>query len=619
MRLEKVEIENYRSIKSCTVEFKHNCEILIGKNGAGKSNILNAIKKGLETNTGFPQSDKRKVRSDETIISSISLRYFFDFAIEDLKKTQLIYNDKNIILEKILHLLKGSRYEVVASKKQGTWETNRKVFLNFEKKELEVDKTCSMFLLLKDPLYDDKGNIKADIGTLCSCELLKQNNITQNEEPIRTSTVSKEVLESTLTQMATEIIEEYGRNVVLWKYNQGCLLLDSYSISEVKQNCTSIPLKNIFSLAGCSNIKSAFEDAIESDSDYANLYRRVSEKATMQFANKWPDMKGIAIKLEGDGPNRFLVKISESVLYSINDRSDGFKKFISILLMLSSAHDAGLLRDRLILIDEPDMSLYPSSARYLRNELINLSNDNQVLFSTHCQFMLDTATLDRHIIVSKKHEISELKVPSEFSCNSDEVLLNAIGSSLYETGLNKKNVIFEGPLDKVIFKKWIKGKEPNLVIGLTSAHGASSVCMIASLIELVGKDFLVIVDNDTEGKDLINGLKSRDQILKRRVKTYSDFAVPSDIVCLEDFYKDDFLKAVLGNEIESKESSKLSNSQKLSTKYTSKEELQQIKTQLAEKATLNDLKDSYDIFANGIIDCLNQKNGKKTALTATKT
>jgi len=43
MKLAKIQIENFRSIRTQTVEFDHNCLILIGKNEAGKTNLLKAI------------------------------------------------------------------------------------------------------------------------------------------------------------------------------------------------------------------------------------------------------------------------------------------------------------------------------------------------------------------------------------------------------------------------------------------------------------------------------------------------------------------------------------------------------------------------------------------------
>lgn len=43
MILDRIEIKNFRSIKDVTISFENKGIILIGKNEAGKSNILKAI------------------------------------------------------------------------------------------------------------------------------------------------------------------------------------------------------------------------------------------------------------------------------------------------------------------------------------------------------------------------------------------------------------------------------------------------------------------------------------------------------------------------------------------------------------------------------------------------
>lgn len=43
MKLDRIVISNFRSIKDTTIFFDSNCKILIGKNEAGKSNVLKVI------------------------------------------------------------------------------------------------------------------------------------------------------------------------------------------------------------------------------------------------------------------------------------------------------------------------------------------------------------------------------------------------------------------------------------------------------------------------------------------------------------------------------------------------------------------------------------------------
>ena len=56
MELIKIELENYKSItESIDVEFHKNLPtVLIGKNGSGKSNILEALEHIASTNSNLP-------------------------------------------------------------------------------------------------------------------------------------------------------------------------------------------------------------------------------------------------------------------------------------------------------------------------------------------------------------------------------------------------------------------------------------------------------------------------------------------------------------------------------------------------------------------------------------
>lgn len=66
MKLDKIQIKNFRSIEDETIEIDNKCIIFVGKNEAGKSNILKAISGGLDKNSyEISAKDKRKRGSEE--------------------------------------------------------------------------------------------------------------------------------------------------------------------------------------------------------------------------------------------------------------------------------------------------------------------------------------------------------------------------------------------------------------------------------------------------------------------------------------------------------------------------------------------------------------------------
>jgi hypothetical protein len=150
--------------------------------------------------------------------------------------------------------------------------------------------------------------------------------------------------------------------------------------------------------------------------------------------------------------------------YEFSQRSDGFKRFVSFLLTLSV--DARMKRrtGAILLIDEPEVGLHPSGARFLRDELLRVAENNVVLYSTHSMFMIDTRKIERHRIVTKRAEVTTLEAAAKSKIVDDEVLYNALGWSVFES-LRARNLLFEGWRDKRLCE-----------IALTSIPKASERC-----------------------------------------------------------------------------------------------------------------------------------------------
>ena len=66
MELSRVHIKNFRSIKDTVINFDNNCLILLGKNEAGKSNVLKAIAAVFDKYQ-VSNKDRRKKIANEKI------------------------------------------------------------------------------------------------------------------------------------------------------------------------------------------------------------------------------------------------------------------------------------------------------------------------------------------------------------------------------------------------------------------------------------------------------------------------------------------------------------------------------------------------------------------------
>ena len=85
MKLERVKIKNFRSIKEATIEFDPSCRVLVGKNESGKSNILKALRL-LDRNAPLDNDDKREPSSNEKHITDSYVEFAFTPGEGDAQK-----------------------------------------------------------------------------------------------------------------------------------------------------------------------------------------------------------------------------------------------------------------------------------------------------------------------------------------------------------------------------------------------------------------------------------------------------------------------------------------------------------------------------------------------------
>jgi hypothetical protein len=172
-------------------------------------------------------------------------------------------------------------------------------------------------------------------------------------------------------------------------------------------------------------------------------------------------------------------------------------------MMVSAKERTKDLVNTLYLHDEPDVSLHPSGARYLRDELIKIADNNYVVYSTHSIFMIDRELLRRHLIVEKKSEITNVREVDESNIVDEEVIYNALGYSIFEN-LKKQNLIFEGWRDKRLCQvalRSVPSKHKRLKntyddVGMCHARGVKDVGRITPMLELAGRNWIVISDGD---------------------------------------------------------------------------------------------------------------------------
>ena len=340
-----------------------------------------------------------------------------------------------------------------------------------------------------------------------------------------------------------DYIEDNLPEVLFWEYDEKYILPPKININKFKENPnTCLPLKYMFYSAGVEDIKSGIENSQKTQKGFKNLLNRIAKQSTAHLHSVWREYKKVQFELLPNGENIDASIKDEYNSFEFAQRSDGFKRFVSFLLMVSTKVKSDLLDNAVLLIDEPDSGLHPSGARFLRDELIKISRNNYVVYSSHSIFMIDRKNISRHLIIEKNKEITEIKVADESNIIKEEVLYNALGFSFFET-LKERNILFEGFRDELLFEKAIE-KIPSKYSGLRKdlkeigtcyGYGVKSMAQITPLLKLASREAYIISDNDKIAKEKKKEYENNNGY--GLWLTYEDICPELKLITGEDFIK----------------------------------------------------------------------------------
>lgn len=627
MLLKYVRIRNFRSIQDIKIDFNPTCRVLVGINESGKSNILNALALLSDNYDPDKKNDLREALPDENPITESFVEFIFEFEKDDTDKLfettstklftdsvnpDIVFDQKTLSLKELCSIRNEGLYVVdilEEEKKFKYWKLGDeyKLLSGWKKPSKDCPPTF---------LIGSNGETKK----LVEYTLVDPNKTTEIPENYLVDATIQD-LSILIGHNITEIVKEYIPTTIFWEYDEKNLLPNTVNISTFSSNPNSCaPLKNMFTLANIDDIKSSIDQARlgTSSNQFQNYLDRIAKKTTVHFRSVWREYKNIEFSLKSNS-DQIIPGIKEKNTHDFARRSDGFKRFVTFLLMISVNVKINKLSNALLLIDEPDSGLHPSGARFLRDELIRISRKNNLLFSTHSIFMIDSEDINRHYIVKKNNEVTDIESAIDSNIAEEEVLYNALGYSLFAV-LKENNIIFEGWKDKHLFTIALKNSNQKLKkkfehIGICHAKGAKAIKTITPMIELANRNCLVISDCDQPAIE-------QQKIYKQdkgfgEWKTYREISSKIDAITGEDFVKNDFIvkqirfilsdsnMPVFNQSILPDKSGKLAIiSQWLvdngMTKEQAKDTMFRIKNAIFEELKYSNIEDSYNVFLENI-------------------
>lgn len=258
-------------------------------------------------------------------------------------------------------------------------------------------------------------------------------------------------------------------NVVYWEHSDSYILESNTQFEEILEKSSlaelSRPLVNVFRIClGIKNmdeLKKSIEEIRQDENERTRLNDTFNRKFGEFLDEVWSDYdQKIKISLEEHQIRIqfFDPECISASYYSMHERSQGCQTFISFLLTIGAEAKKDVLKNTVLLLDEPETHLHPSGVRYMLNELIKISeNNNIVLYATHSIFMIDRNNFNRHIILIKEKELTEI-VPSTNErigfFLQEEVLYGALNINLSKDfkSSSQFNFVLEGDGDAILFQ-----------------------------------------------------------------------------------------------------------------------------------------------------------------------
>lgn len=562
MKLKNVEILKYKSFEEPQkFEIEDDITILVGMNESGKTSALEVIAKTnyfqedesfkFNTTHDYPRRQKKKMDKSGITPEAIICTYEIDKPLINQIENELGKGT-----------LESTEFSVTTKyNNNNTWsivKINRKKFIENITSKLGISSKALNDKLEKIQTKEDLDELKSEYSDEKYTEGLSTfDKYFENE-----------------WKWSNDSISEYVSRVYLKPNKPKFLYYDEYfslpsRISIEKLENSSLDeyeLKTAKALFELADINTS--EILESDDfeDFIAELEATEAIISEELFKYWATNKNLHItfqidkKEETDARNN--TRIVEHILdirvknkgvsLPLKNRSKGFNWFFSFLVWFKRIQEDET-SNYILLLDEPGLNLHASAQSDLLRFIEDLSNDYQIIYSTHSPFMIASDSLNR---VRTVLETDKGSVVSDSIQEKDPNTLFPLQASLgYDIAQNlfisKKNLLVEGVSDLIILTA-ISGileseKREHLRddITIVPTGGLEKVATFISLLRGSKLEIACLLDSytDAKGKAKMDKMIAEKIIHKNKIRFFDEFLTDFAKADLEDlFVKEDYLK-----------------------------------------------------------------------------
>ena len=241
--------------------------------------------------------------------------------------------------------------------------------------------------------------------------------------------------------------------------------------------------------------------------DRHNRLNAASVSLTQQIREVWGDEQ---VQLRFVVDNQYLkVNVVDDlgVEVELDQRSEGFRWLVSFFVVFR-AQAADELKNAVLLLDEPGLSLHALKQQQFRYTVGELAGDNQVIYTTHSPFMVGSDELDLVRIVEMKDRTDGTKVHTRIAVDDPDSLYPlqaALGYELAQSMFTQaRNLVCEGFTDMLYVEALNVaasefGSGFKHAVALVPASSASKVIYYVTVLVSQSLKVAALLDSDQAG------------------------------------------------------------------------------------------------------------------------
>ena len=560
--LKKATIHKYKCIENVqSFEVDKDITVLVGMNESGKTSILEALAKtnyfekdskfDFNATHDYPRKEKKKMEKSGIRAKAITC----EFEIENDLFKKIEHDVGKSVFSKTS--FSETTYYPGKDSINNDFSANYEQFVKSKTKELKISSNTINEKLIK---ISTKAQLTALINEY-------------KEEKIKTALQTLEKYYENKWDWENSLSEYIYRtyiksNLPKYLYYDEYYALPSRICIEQLEDSTLDEeelktAKALFELAEIDTRELISADDFE---DFKAELEATQASITEELFEFWSTNKNLDIQFDIDkvestdprGNNRIVKHILDirvknnrtKVSLPLKNRSKGFNWFFSFLVWFKKIQE-DQNSNYIILLDEPGLNLHASAQSDLLKFIENLSDEYQIIYTTHSPFMVDPQHIERvrTVVETKDGSVVSTSI-QEKDPNTLFPLQAALGYDIAQNlYISKNNLLVEGVSDLIYLEVMSGILEQNGRTGLSKevtivpVGGMEKVATFVSLLRGSKLNMACLLDSsiDSSSKSKIEKLIFEKIIHQKKILFFDEFVDAKEADIEDLFEKKEYL------------------------------------------------------------------------------